>query len=59
MIKQFSKIFFELKKKNKMKDMRPMCFLCYGVLYKNTGLDDHHSLKLDLVSKNILNYSAY
>jgi len=42
-----------------MKDMRPICFLCYGVLYKNTGLDDHHSLKLDLVSKNILNYFSY
>jgi len=27
-----------------MKDMRPICFLCYGVLYKKkTGLDEHHS----------------
>jgi len=32
MIKQFSKIFIELKKK--MKDMRPMRLLCYGVLSK-------------------------
>ena len=42
MIKQFSKIFFELKKANERYETNVFSMLwCY--IQKKTGLDDHHS----------------